>query len=400
MKLILTKIGKAFCAIKREGLGKGGKRVLGAFLAMFKRVGKGEVLIITGGVGDSARYRAWHYAEELNFNGIKTAVAYQDNPFLASYSGKFKIFIFHRTLYTGKVKKLVEKAKEQKKEIIFETDDLVYDPEFLKYMDYYKNMNFLEKKLYENGVGGEILNDNYVKACTTTATFLARKLEEKRKEVFLVPNKLCKQDIEWTEEILNNKKKENKSEIIIGYFSGTISHNKDFATIEKPLGKIMEKYPQVKLFLAGPLDVNHNLVKKFGNRIINTPYGPRKEHFKNIAKVDINISPLEKDNPFCESKSELKFFEAGALKIPTVATATQTFAGAIEDGEDGFTAENEKDWTKKLEKLIINDKLREKMGEKAYEKTLAKYITEKADNKVYYNYLKKRIRELRNGKTS
>ncbi|MFW5885306.1 MAG: glycosyltransferase [Patescibacteria group bacterium] len=397
MKLILTKIGKAFCAIKRDGVYRGGKRVLRAFFSTLRFVGSGDVLIITGGVGDSARYRAWHYAEELNLNGIKTAVAYQDNPFLARYSAKFKVFIFHRTLYTGKVKKLIEKIKEQNKEIIFETDDLVYDPEFLKYMDYYKNMNFLEKKLYENGVGGEILDDDYVKVCTTTTTFLAKKLKEKGKQVFLVPNKLCKQDIEWTEEILKGKKKENKDEIIIGYFSGTISHNKDFATIEKPLEEIMKKHPQTKLFLAGPLDINHNLVKKFGDRIINTPYVPRKEHFKNIAKVDINISPLEKDNPFCESKSELKFFEAGALKIPTVATATQTFSEAIKDGIDGFVAKDSKEWTNKLEKIIINKELREKIGEKAYEKTLRDYTTENSQNKEYYAYLKKQIQQQSNG---
>jgi glycosyltransferase involved in cell wall biosynthesis len=400
MKLILTKIGKAFCAIKRDGVLKGGKRVLKAFFSTLRFVGSGDVLIITGGVGDSAKYRAHHCAEELNLNGIKTAVAYQDNPFLPRHGNRFKIFIFHRTLYTGKIEKLVKKAKEQNKEIIFETDDLVYDPEFLKYMDYYKNMNFLEKKLYENGVGGEILNDDYVKVCTTTTTFLADKLKERGKRVFLVPNKLCRQDVKWTEEILKNQKKINEGDIVIGYFSGTISHNKDFATIEKPIEKIMEKYPNVKLFLAGPLDVNHKLVKKFGDRIVNTPYVPRREHFQNIAKVDINISPLEKDNPFCESKSELKFFEAGVLKVPTVATATRTFAEAIRDGEDGFVAKDEKDWTEKLEKLIMNNDLRKEMREKAYQKTINQYTTENAENKEYYNYLEKRIKEIKNGKTS
>lgn len=391
MKLFLVKIGKAFCTLKREGLFRGGKRVMTAFFALFGRVRPGDVLILTGGVGDSARYRASHYAEELNLNGIKTSVTVQDNPFLRTYVKKFKVFIFHRVLFTPAVQKMLTDIKKQKKEIIFETDDLVYDPKFLQHMDYYQQMNRLEKKLYENGVGGEIIRDDYVKTCTTTTTFLAEKLKAEGKNVFIVPNKLSKEDMIWTKEILENQKVKKSEEVIIGYFSGTISHNKDFATITKPLLQILGKYPQVKLFLAGPLDPEDKLVHKFRDRIINTPYVPRKEHFKNIASVDINISPLEIGNPFCEGKSELKFFEAGILKVPTVAAATQSFKEAIEDGVDGFVANGASEWATKLEKLILDRELRKKMGENAYRKTKESYLVQNAKNTKYYAYLKEKI---------
>ena len=261
-------------------------------------------------------------------------------------------------------------------------------------MDYYQKMNSLEKKLYENGVGGEIIRDDYVKVCTTTTTFLANKLEKEGKKVFIVKNKLSKEDVEWSKEILKKQSNRKVDEIVIGYFSGTISHNKDFATITKALTEVFKKHPQVKLLLVGPLDLDHSLVKSFGDRIISTPYVPRKKHFENIAKVDINISPLEKDNPFCEGKSELKFFEAGILKIPTVATATQTFCEAIEDGIDGFVAHDTKEWIEKLEKLILDKKERQMIGQKAFEKTLKNYCTENAKNDEYYQYLKNKINEV------
>lgn len=390
MKLLAIKAGKAIKTIQREGIFRGGKRVFSALFAMFRIVGNGQILFVTGGVGDSARYRAHHVSEELEKHGFKCSIAIQDNPFLPSYAGRFKAFVFHRVLFTPSVKKLIEEIKKQGKEIIFETDDLVYDPKYLEHMDYFKVMNSLERKLYENGVGGEILADPYVKVCTTTTDFLAEKLRKLGKKVFIVPNRLSKKDVEVADEILKKGIHNDTGTVRIGYFSGTLSHNKDFATVNDALVQIMEKYEQVELFLVGPLDIT-NVLNKFKGRVKQFQYVPREKHFENIAIVDINIVPLEIGNPFCESKSELKFFEAGIVKVPTVAAATEPFKKAIEDGVDGFVADGTAQWVEKLSQLIEDDFLRSAMAARAREKALKIYTTENSKNEEYYNYLKSRI---------
>jgi glycosyltransferase involved in cell wall biosynthesis len=394
MKLLFIKAGKALKTLQRDGIIKGGRRVFAAFFAMFGRVRPADVLIITGGVGDSARYRAHHVAEELELNGITASVTIQDNPLLATYSDKFKVFIFHRVLYTPSVQKLIENIKKQKKEIIFETDDLVYDPQYLSHMDYFKQMNLLERKLYENGVGGEILNDPYVKTCTTTTDFLADKLRGQDKRVFIVPNKLCKRDVEIANEISEKLKvkSERKDEVVkIGYFSGTLSHNKDFATVTDALVELMRRHENVELCLVGPLDMDSKL-NKYKDRIKQFPYVPREKHFGNVASVDINIAPLEIGNPFCESKSELKYFEASIVCVPSVCAATDPYRKAIEDGVDGFVASGTDEWIQKLEELIENGELRKRMGEGAREKTMARYTTVNAKNGEYYEYLKLKVK--------
>ncbi|EKE16373.1 MAG: group 1 glycosyl transferase [uncultured bacterium] len=393
MQSFLIKIGKILNVLKRDGFFRGLKRIFRVFSLRFRRVGEGEVLFVTGGLGDSAMYRARNVAEELDLNGISTAVAYADNPLFEKYVKQFNIFVFHRVLYSKKVQKFIEEIKKQKKEIIFDTDDLLYEEEFIKNTDYFKNINSLEKKLYENGLGSEIVNDDYVKVCTTTTNFLAEKLREKGKKVFVVPNKLSQQDLEIVQAV-NYKRSASHiphSSIRIGYFSGTASHNQDFAQITQPLEDILEKYKNVELFLVGPLDVESSL-NKFKERIVQLPYVPREDHFENISKVDINLAPLVVGDPYCESKSELKFFEAAILGVPTVASATQTFCEAILDGVDGFTAKSENEWFEKLEKLILEKELRKKMGEKAREKVLKKYTTQNAKNEEYYNYLKNKTR--------
>lgn len=394
MKLLLIKAGKAWHTLRREGLLRGGRRVLTAACAMFRRVTAGDILFITGGVGDSARYRTEHIAEELQLQSLRTSTTVQDNPFLSTYADKFSVFVFHRVLYTPSVAKLMERIKEQKKEIIFETDDLVYDPEFLKHMDYYTKMNALERKLYEHGVGGEILADSYVQVCTTSTDYLARKLSEKGKRVFVVKNKLSKQDVMWANEVLEEKdskiKMQDSKIVKIAYFSGTPSHNKDFATIAPVLERLLAKYPQVRLVLAGPLDVNDTL-NQFSAQIERVAFAPRQQHFENIAQVDINLAPLEIGNPFCESKSELKWFEAAIVSVPTVAAATAPFRLAITDGVDGYVAATSAEWEEKLEKLIIDAEARKTMGDRARQTILARYTTESANDTEYYDYLKSKL---------
>ncbi len=402
MKLYLIKLGKAMAAVRRDGIIVGGRRSLGYLATFFRTMlnfKSGDVLFVTGGVGDSANYRSYNVAEELNLHGIKAEVMIQDNPFLPKFADKFKVFVFHRTLFTPAVKKLIDNIKKRNKEMIFETDDLVFDAKYMHATDSYKNMGYFEKKQYEKGVGEEILKDGYVKTCSTSTNYLAKILEGYGKKVFLVRNKLSDKDLEIADNILENEKELSSlssrslapgNDIKIGYFSGTMSHNRDFATITDALMAIMEKYPQVELFLAGPLEIENRL-NKFKGRIRVSPFVPREKHFENVASVDINLAPLEIGDAYCESKSEIKFSGAGILEVPTVAAATQTFREAISDGIDGFVANSTDEWVEKLEKLITDKELRMRMGKAAREKVLREYTNKNSHDEEYYNYLRSKL---------
>lgn len=390
MKLLLIKIGKAWHTLRREGIVHGMKRIVPAGLSLFRRVPAADVLFITGGVGDSARFRTAHVSEELGLNGITSSVTVQDNPFLPSYADRFSVFVFHRVLFTPSVAKLVDEIRKRGKEIVFETDDLVYDPEFLRHMDYWRVMNPLERKLYESGVGGEILADPYVRVATTSTSFLADRLREKGKRVFLVPNRLSEEDAASAEALLSASPPADDGNVVIGYFSGAAGHDKDFGTVTGPLLRLLDRYPSVRLLIVGPLTLDDRFAR-FSDRIDRRHYAPRKEHFENILSTDINIAPLEIGNPFCEGKSELKFFEAGILGVPTVAAATRTFREAITDGEDGFVATDAEEWEEKLGRLIGDADLRRRIGKRARETARSRYLTTSADNREYYDFLSARI---------
>jgi hypothetical protein len=165
--------------------------------------------------------------------------------------------------------------------------------------------------------------------------------------------------------------------VVIGYFSGTGSHNRDFATVTPVLAELMARYPQLWLHVSGQLDVGGPLLR-YWDRIRRAPYVAWQGLPNIVAQIDINLAPLELDNPFCQSKSEIKFTEAALVGVPTVASPTQAFVYAVRDGEDGLLAEGAEQWRAALVRLIEDSEARVQLGEAARSHVYASYLPEAA----------------------
>ena len=85
-----------------------------------------------------------------------------------------------------------------------------------------------------------------------------------------------------------------------------------------------------------------------------------------MARFDINLAPLEVGNPFCEAKSELKFFDAALVDVPTIASPTGPYRRAIVHGSTGFLAASGDDWYIYIKRLVKDPALREQIGHSAY----------------------------------
>lgn len=405
MKNFLIKIGKIKSILERDGFWSGMKHVSEKGWRLLKEIlnfSRGDIIFISSGVGDSAVYRTKYVAEELRLYGLKARVVYLDDPFLFFKSKGAKIIILHKATCSDRMELFLKQCQKIGQTIIYDTDDLMFDIESFKKTDAYHNFNELQKKQYEDGVGLKILKSERVKAITTTTTFLAKKLKQFNKPVYVVKNKLAKRELRWAREArkIYLDRAERGKNVRLGYFSGSVSHNRDFATIISALEIILEQYPSVRLYLVGYLDLNDKFYKKFQKQIVQLPFVPRKKHYQNIAQVDINLAPLEM-NDFCQAKSELKFFEAGIIGIPTIAVRNKTFSEVIDERAEnlkgpvscldskrsGLLAGNTNEWVQKLE-LLINDKeIRMNIGERARQVVLKKYLTSSGDNKEYYKFL-------------
>ena len=113
-----------------------------------------------------------------------------------------------------------------------------------------------------------------------------------------------------------------------------------------------------------------------------------------LMRFDINIAPLEIGNPYCEAKSELKFFDAAMLEVPTVASATAPFRAAIRQGQSGFLAESSEDWLKSLSRLLDDRRLRIRIGKVARVEALRGFgpVAMRQNVKHVFEELRKRRR--------
>ncbi|MGC4431135.1 glycosyltransferase, partial [Streptococcus suis] len=84
-----------------------------------------------------------------------------------------------------------------------------------------------------------------------------------------------------------------------------------------------------------------------------------------ISQVDINLAPLV-TTTFNEAKSEIKWIEAAAVKVVTVASNLGAFEEMIQDGVTGVLADDN-EWESKLERLILEQDLRAQIAENAFE---------------------------------
>ncbi|NJM51949.1 MAG: glycosyltransferase family 4 protein [Blastocatellia bacterium] len=82
-----------------------------------------------------------------------------------------------------------------------------------------------------------------------------------------------------------------------------------------------------------------------------------------LQEADIGIIPV-KDSVWSPYKFFFKTVQFMSLGMPVVATATGSNLEIIQDGVNGFLAENEKDWYDKLKILLEDEGLRKEFGEK------------------------------------
>jgi glycosyltransferase involved in cell wall biosynthesis len=155
--------------------------------------------------------------------------------------------------------------------------------------------------------------------------------------VEVVPNFLNNEQWEYSSQLRTEVSKPPVEAPVIGYFSGSPSHNRDYQIAEDGLLAVLNEYPSARLRIAGYLDVPDSLAG-FSDRIDRLPFMDFLGLQRAIAEVTLNISPVQ-HNVFAHSKSELKYFEAAVVNTPTVASPAPTFSSVIDHGSNGYLAD-------------------------------------------------------------
>jgi glycosyltransferase involved in cell wall biosynthesis len=150
----------------------------------------------------------------------------------------------------------------------------------------------------------------------------------------------------------------------IGYFSGTDTHDRDWASIEPAVIDVLERRPSLELWLGGKLGPAPAL-EQFGERVRRLPTVPWQAMPRLLRDLDVNLAPMQLGSRFNEAKSPIKWLEAALVQTPTVASPTEPFVDAIRGGTTGLLATEPDDWVGTIEQLLDDDEARARMGRMA-----------------------------------
>jgi glycosyltransferase involved in cell wall biosynthesis len=242
---------------------------------------------------------------------------------------------------------VVEIAKQERKPIIFELDDLLF---FLPGNHPDRLGQYFAPSLLP--MFQALMEADLV-------TVPTRKLQEAlanfNQNVVVLPNYLDDNLWHLTPPILKDSSREI---LTIGYM-GTNSHQPDLYYITPVLLDLIKRYPQKIRFHFWGVQPPAEL-----GSLPQVQWTPWYSHsynefaaFFQTQSADIFIAPLV-DNLFNRCKSPLKFFEFSALGAPGVYSRLEPYEEVITHERDGLEASSLGEWRDCLIQLIENDNLR------------------------------------------
>lgn len=340
-----------------------------------------NILFVSGLGGDTRRYRCLHHQEQLALHGIASELREANDMQLYVDATTHNLFILHRVGYSPLIADLIEIAHLRGKPVVFETDDLIFEPALYDQIAFIDTLSPEAAQRFRQDLYAQAETFAHSDAVLTTTQYLAAAAAKHGKPAYIQRNACSVEMVRSAEAAyaLHQQPRPEPSQetaaVVIGYFSGTGSHNRDFAVVTPALVEIMQRYPQVWLHISGHLALDPRF-HPYQARIRRAPYVAWQELPNLVAGVDINLAPLELDNPFCQAKSEIKYSEAALVGVPTVASPTEAFVYAIQPGENGLLAATEEEWVAALVHLIENPAVRQRMGEAARRRVYQAYTVQ------------------------
>jgi glycosyltransferase involved in cell wall biosynthesis len=330
-----------------------------------------SILILSGVRGDTRRYRTFHLYEQTQLIGLDSQISHVTHGGLQKKVENASIVILHRASFNPQIAWLEKEIHGKAGILIQDIDDLLFEPNSFKYIQSIDFSDPVRSSLYQEEMG---LYQKTVEACdavTASTDYLAERIRLLGKPVCVHRNAFSLEMLYISEQAFHARQN-TQARIVIGYASGTATHDQDFALIKPALKSILDRFPNVELRLVGPLDPGSDW-GDLENRVHQLRLVPWRQLPVILAGFDINLAPLRTDNPFGQSKSEIKFVEAALVRVPTIASPSEAFRLAIKNTKTSFLAGETKEWEDALETLIQQPELRQQLGVAAFQDVVQHY---------------------------
>ncbi len=342
-----------------------------------------RIMFVVGEAGTpGATYRCLRNAAAARAAGYEaeTVGLFDVNP---DNLAQADLLVLWRAPMSQHVETMIRLAREAGSWVAFDVDDLMTRPELARIdvIDGIRTIgsNEAETRAYFTAM---LHTMQAADLCIATTEELAEQMRQQRDVVHVLPNTFDAATLGRARYARRHRQLGgDDGRVRLGYAGGTRTHQKDFARAAPALARVLQARPNALLVLFRERDNHRSLLQmeefpELADLAAQIEWRDMVELQAlpdELARFDVSLCPLEDGNPFCEAKSELKYFEAALAGVCTVASPTGPYRRAIREGITGFLAADEAQWERILLQLIDQPALRERVGRDAYHDVLWRF---------------------------
>ncbi len=292
------------------------------------------------------------------------------------------VLVIWRAPWVPPVISAVQEARKNGAKIVFDVDDLMISPQLATadLIDGIRSQQFAPRVVQEHyaSIRETMMASDF---CFAPTESLAFHMRQAGKPAFVLPNGFSEAALIRSRLAVRRCRISPSDGLFrIGYATGTHTHQRDFRQVSRAVAQILRGNTRCRLVLfrngEGKALLDTTEFPEFSDLQSQIEWRQMvslKDLPLELARFDVNLAPLEVGNPYCECKSELKYFEAGLVDVCTIASPTEPFRKAIRHGENGFLAATEQDWLRSLQCLVNDSPLRQRMARAAFYESLRTY---------------------------
>jgi glycosyltransferase involved in cell wall biosynthesis len=298
-------------------------------------------------------------------------------PLVPRLADEADLLVICRTHYDHRIAQLAASFHARGKRVLFDTDDLVFDTRMAHLVMSTLDLDLREAYLWDFWFASISRIGETLRLCDgaiTTTPMLAQRIKDFADiPVHIVPNFLNEEQMAYSDQLFEAKQNAALGEdglIHLGYFSGSPSHNRDFAMVIPALRVLLEEDESLGVVVVGYIEPGPEL-ERFGNRVKRFPFQDYVNLQRLIASVEYNLMPLQ-FNDFTHCKSELKYFDAAVVGTVSIASPTDSYRRAIRHADNGYLAQAHQ-WLDVLRQVLSERGAYREMATRARSESRAKY---------------------------
>ena len=325
-----------------------------------RRLAGRRVLFLTGMDGAPLRYRAWNLIERLERAGLRGDVLYHSDVRAGPAASAADVLVLYRAPFSESVARVVAAARARGVLVLFSSDDMVFRTDDLAGAPALDHPDPRVVDGYRQSVEG------HERCLAASDAFLGSTPElvdaaaGSGRPGYCLANGLSDR-LSALSKRAQRREWSGGGPVRLGFFSGTDTHDADLGMIAPALEEVLERLSDTSLVLAGPV-LTPPALERFGARVQRWPFMAWNELPARLASLDVNLAPLDTARPFNLGKSEVKWIEAAAVGVPTVASDAPAFTRASRAGRAAMLCGSTRDWRDGLLRIASDAALRESLG--------------------------------------